>query len=142
MDKLVNFEWYKDTFKGTNINDVDIFNKYYLQAVNHYYNYTLKPKKMTEDLMKDEDSAYTIKLTLCEMIDNLFYGDELIELAKRNDKINALGISSESVKDHNVKFTTSKQLNSSKIKSDTETNNIIVMNKYLTRLGLLYRGLC
>ena len=132
---MVTYEYYKDIYKGEA--EESTFDKYVIEAEIEYHNYTLKPKKMTDDLLKDEKSALMIKTCICKMIDNLIAGAELLKLAKLSDKKQALGVKSESVKDHSISY---GNTSTSDTEQDIHSNNIIIMNRYLTRLGLLYRG--
>lgn len=56
------------------------------------------------------------------------------------DNAFALGITSESVKDHSVSFD-SKSLKSNEIKAQSQNENYNLMKNYLGITGLLYRGL-
>lgn len=135
---MLTYEYYKDIFLGEA--DETTFNKYLIEATIEYQNYTLKPK-LTEHLLTKEHSAIMIKTCICVMIDNLIKKDKLLDLASKSDQINALGISSESVKDHNVSFKADKGLSTNNVEKQTELTNVSVMNKYLLSLGLLNRGL-
>ena len=139
--EYVTFEYYKKVFGGVDVTEVSEFNSLLLKAQLEYDNYTMKPKLTHKLLEEDKAGANAIKVTLCEMIDNLKRGKELLQSAYSNDLINAVGITSEGVKDHSVNLKTSDTLKSNDIKKEIELSNILVMRKYLLRYGLLYRGL-
>lgn len=136
----VTFEYYKDNYLGILITEESEFNSLLLKAQLEYENYTRKPR-LTESLLdKDKQGANAIKVTLCEMVDNIKRGQELIENAYKSDLISSIGITSEGVKDHSVSLKTSDTLKSNVIKQDLENANIETMRKYLGKYGLLNRG--
>lgn len=134
----VDFDYYKSTYGGSLVTSTD-FNKYELKARIVMDNYTLK-EKLTIKLLEGSKYVDNIKMAMCEIIDNLFRTDELIKKSTQADNAFALGITSESVKDHSVSFD-SKSLKSNEIKAQSQNENYNLMKNYLGITGLLYRGL-
>ena len=134
----VDFDYYEGTYGGRLVTFSE-FTKYELKARIVMNNYTLK-EKLTIKLLEGSKYVDAIKLCMCEMIDNLFRTDELIKKSTQADNSFALGITSESVKDHSVSFD-SKSLKSNEIKAQSQNENYNLMNNYLGITGLLNRGL-
>ena len=134
----VDFNYYATTYGGSLVTSSD-FTKYELNARIVMNNYTLK-EKLTIKLLEGSKYVDNIKMAVCEIIDNLFRTDELIKKSTQADNAFALGITSESVKDHSVSFD-SKSLKSNEIKAQSQNENYNLMKNYLGITGLLYRGL-
>lgn len=134
----VDFNYYATTYGGSQVASSE-FTKYELKARIVMNNYTLK-EKLTIKLLEGSKYVDSIKLCMCEMIDNLFKTDELTKKSTQADNAFALGITSESVKDHSVSFD-SKSLKSNEIKAQSQNENYNLMKNYLGITGLLYRGL-
>lgn len=134
----VDFDYYENTYGGSQVTSSD-FTKYELKARIVMNNYTLK-EKLTIKLLEGSKYVDNIKMAVCEIIDNLFRTDELIKKSTQADNAFALGVTSESVKDHSVSFD-SKSLKSNEIKAQSQNENYNLMKNYLGITGLLYRGL-
>lgn len=134
----VDFDYYVGIYGGSQVTSSD-FTKYELKARIVMNNYTLK-EKLTIKLLEGSKYVDNIKMAMCEIIDNLFRTDELIKKSTQADNSFALGITSESVKDHSVSFD-SKSLKSNEIKAQSQNENYNLMKNYLGITGLLYRGL-
>ena len=134
----VDFDYYQEVFGGSLVTSAE-FNKYELRARSIMNNHTRKIDK-TIKLLDNPLVSDNIKLCMCEMIDNLFRTDELIAKSTQADNAYALGITSESVKDHTVSFD-SKSLKSNEIKAQSQNENYNLMKNHLGITGLLYRGL-
>lgn len=141
MDNYVDFDFYKDVYGGTLITDVDTFKPLLNKAERIYDNYTRKHEMTKRFLRENKKPAQAIRLCLCEMIDNVFKFNELIDIARGNDSISAEGVSSETVKSHSVSFEKSDTLKSTQLSNQMELVNRTIMNEYLSVYGLLYRGL-
>lgn len=134
----VDYEYYTNEYNGTLVSS-ELFESYELRARSIMNNHTRKIDK-TIELLDNPLVSDNIKLCMCELIDNLFRTDELIKKSTQADMSFALGITSESVKDHSVSFD-SKSLKSNEIKAQSQNENYNLMNNYLGITGLLNRGL-
>lgn len=135
----VNYEYYKNTYKG-DLTEQE-FDKILPKSQLAYDNYIAKQHLTNELLEKNKQGAYAIRYTLCEMADNINRYNELILKAQANDLSNALGIASESVKDHSIAFKTGDTLKSNMIEEQLLLSNAKIMRKHLLIYNLLGRAL-
>jgi hypothetical protein len=135
----VNYEYYKNTYKGDLTKEE--FDKILPQSQLAYDNYIAKPHLTNELLEENKQGAYAIRYTLCEMVDNINRYNELISKAQANDLSNALGITSESVKDHSISLKTGDTLKSNMIEEQLLLSNAKIMRKHLLIYNLLGRTL-
>lgn len=114
------------------------FNEHIDQAELIYDNFTRKQALTDKLLLEDGKFAKAIKLTICELVDNLHRHKQLNIIQSQQAYIK--GVTSESVKDHNVTFAndTSPQ---ARLDKELEMANAKLMREYLGQTGLLNRGL-
>ena len=137
----VDFNYYKDVFKGTVITDVDTFDRYNISAESIYDDFTRK-QHLTDKLLRENGKgARAIKFSICEMIDNNHYFNDLVAKSQKTDANSVRGITSESVKDHSVSYASSDTLKSVQLINQSSLMNRTIMVKWLSVHGLLYRGL-
>lgn len=132
----VDYAYYSE--RGT-LSEED-FDKVIDKAEAVYNNYTRKPELTNRYLTEDGEFAKIIKLTICELVDNLHKASTLIELAEETDQAFAQGITSESVASHSVSFA-SDSLKSRTVKKQLQLANAEIIQEYLGYTGLLSRGL-
>lgn len=140
MDNYVEYSFYTDEFGGTLVTE-EQWKSLIIRAELAYDNYTRKYELTRRLLSEDGKGAMAIKITLCEMVENISKYDALIDEAQIADVANAKGISSESVKDHTITFDKTNVNSTSKLEVQSNTMNTVIMNRYLGQFGLLYRGI-
>lgn len=130
----VDYLYYKE--RGT-LTETE-FNQVIEQAEITYDNYTRKQTFTNKILEEDGKFAKIIKLTICELVDNIHRYKQM-DITQSNDAY-LKGVTSESVKDHSVTFAGDV---SPKVKLEKElaNENARLMKEYLSQTGLLYRGL-
>lgn len=137
--QYVDYEYYKDVYKGTLVTNEDDFDRLEAQAQMILDNYTLKRKK-TEHMLEHSKFAKNIKYTVCEIIENLSRYEELQANAIKSMTVISKGIKSESIKDHSVGFNDKETL-AIDLENAFNTTNTMIIKRYLQITGLLYRGL-
>lgn len=130
----VDYLYYKE--RGT-LTETE-FNQVIEQAEMTYDNYTRKQAFTNKILEEDGKFAKIIKLTICELADNIHRYKQMD--ITQSDNAYLKGVTSESVKDHSVTFASDV---SPKVKLEKELaqENARLMKEYLSQTGLLYRGL-
>ncbi|QIK70842.1 hypothetical protein G7062_11290 [Erysipelothrix sp. HDW6C] len=131
------FEEYQE-FGGTSVT-LEMFNAYELRARLALDSYTMKSRHLIQKVL-NSTRGELVRITLKEMIDNLFMSDNLLEKAKNADNAYYSGINSETVTDHSVSFKSSESM-VKKLEEDTTNKGIRIMQKYLYPTNLLNRGI-
>ena len=135
----VTYDYYKNEYQGTLVT-ANEFEKLEREARFTVINITRK-KHRIQQLLSFDKYTEEIKTCMCELIDNIKQSEVLLNNALQSDLIQAQGISSRSVKNSSVFFKSDKELTSNTIKQQVEIQNNAIVRKYLSPIGLMYRGL-
>lgn len=135
----VTYDYYKNEYQGTLVT-ANEFDKLEREARFTVINITRK-KHRIQQLLSFGKYTEEIKTCMCELIDNIKQSEVLLNNALQSDLIQAQGISSRSVKNSSVSFKSDKELTSNTINQQVELQNNAIVRKYLSPIGLLYRGL-
>lgn len=135
----VTYDYYKNEYQGTLVT-ANEFEKLEREARFTVINITRK-KHRIQQLLSFDKYTEEIKTCMCELIDNIKQSEVLLNNALQSDLIQAQGISSRSVKNSSVSFKSDKELTSNTINQQVEIQNNAIVRKYLSPIGLMYRGL-
>lgn len=136
MLKLVDYEYYQNTYGGTSIPSASIFNQYSLKASSKVNYYT--SNRIDADIMSQESLGDNIRNTTCEIAELLYSQDQLIAKLNSDTSIKA----SETVGPHSVSYVNKFSLQSQRILSNNELEKECYKICYinLVQTGLMYRG--
>lgn len=135
----VTYDYYKNEYQGTLVT-ANEFEKLEREARFTVINITRK-KQRIQQLLSFDKYTEEIKTCMCKLIDNIKQSEVLLNNALQSDLIQAQGISSRSVKNSSVSFKSDKELTSNTINQQVEIQNNAIVRKYLSPIGLMYRGL-
>lgn len=136
----VEFAYYRDTFKGTQITDESVFQKY-SQDAQDYIEYITLGKAIVS--MQDDLHTDKIKRSVCVASELYFEKDNKLNAIKTSDnEVVARGLKSETVKSHSVTYASTSDLDTLS-KTETEYDKLVRTKVYklLMFTGLLNRGI-